>query len=77
MRAFGEPNEGRVVIHLEHDAEEASRVYNLIACGRLQTENKDFLPLPFRGQFLFKLPDRPRPVPMRPPPRRSRKEGRA
>lgn len=64
MRVFGEPKEGRVVIELEHDAEEASCVYNLIACGRLQTENKDFLPLPFRGQFLFKLPDRPRPVPI-------------
>lgn len=64
MRVTSQPGEGRVVVQLENDAEEASYVYDLVQSGRLQVENKDTLPLPFRGQFLFKLPDRPRPIPI-------------
>jgi hypothetical protein len=30
--------------------------------AELQVENKETLPLPFRGPFLFKLPDLPRPI---------------
>src|SRR5258708_11737469 len=57
-----EPREHRVTVRLDNDAEEASFVYDLVVSGRLQVENKDNLPLPFRGQFLFKLPDLPRPI---------------
>ncbi len=34
----------------------------LLESGRLLTDRKDTLPLPFRGSFQFKLPDRPRPI---------------
>src|SRR5258708_6111976 len=57
-----EPREHRITVRLDNDAEEASFVYDLVASGRLQVENKEMLPLPFRGQFLFKLPDLPRPL---------------
>lgn len=62
MQVSSDPREWRVTIRLENDAEEASYVYDLVQSGRLQVENKEHLPLPFRGQFLFKLPQRPRPV---------------
>jgi hypothetical protein len=62
MRVFSEPSEWRVVIHMDQDAEEASYVYDLVASGRLEVENKEHLPLPFRGAFGFKVPARPRPV---------------
>ena len=51
-------------IRLGNDSEEASYVYDLMQSGRLLVENKEVLPLPFRGQFLFKLPARPRPLPI-------------
>lgn len=51
-------------IRLGNDSEEASYVYDLMQSGRLLVENKELLPLPFRGQFLFKLPARPRPIPI-------------
>ncbi len=53
-----------MLVQLENDAEEASYVYDLVQSGRLQVENTEYLPLPFRGQFLFKLPNRPRPIPV-------------
>jgi hypothetical protein len=62
MRVAADPDEWRVVIRLDHDAEEASLVYDLVHSGRLLLETPDILPLPFRGQFLFKLPERPRPI---------------
>lgn len=62
MKVAAEPQEWRVVVRLDNDAEEASYVYDLVQSGRLLAENKERLPLPFRGQFLFKLPDRPRPI---------------
>lgn len=62
MKVFSEPAEWRVVIHMNQDAEEASYVYDLVASGRLEVENKEYLPLPFRGSFGFKLPSRPRPI---------------
>ncbi len=62
MQVSSQPKEWRVLIRLDNDAEEASYVYDLVQSGRLQVENKEYLPLPFRGQFLFKLPNRPRPI---------------
>lgn len=62
MRVKSEPKEWRVVVRLENDAEEASFVYDLVRSGRILLDNKEYLPLPFRGQFLFKLPERPRPI---------------
>src|SRR5258708_7760662 len=62
MRVSLEKSENRVVIRLDTEAEEASYAYDLIQSGRLLTERKDTLPLPFRGTFQFKLPDRPRPI---------------
>jgi hypothetical protein len=62
MKVFAEPKDGRVLVRLENDAEEATFAYDLVESGRLLVENKENLPLPFRGQFLFKLPERPRPV---------------
>lgn len=62
MQVTSQPKEWRVLVRLDNDAEEASYVYDLVQSGRLQVENKDHLPLPFHGQFLFKLPDRPRPI---------------
>ena len=54
--------ESQVIVQMDNDAEEASFVYDLVRSGRLQAEDRDSLPLPFRGQFLFKLPERPRPI---------------
>jgi hypothetical protein len=62
MQVTSQPSEWRVVVHLDNDAEEASYVYDLIHSGRLQMENKETLPLPFRGAFLIKLPERARPL---------------
>jgi hypothetical protein len=62
MQVTSQPKEWRVRVQLESEAEEASYVYDLVQSGRLQVENKEYLPLPFRGQHLFKLPDRPRPI---------------
>ncbi len=64
MRVASEPKEWRVVVHLDNDAQEASYVYDLVQSGRLLVEDKDRLPLPFRGQFLFKLPNLPRAIPI-------------
>jgi hypothetical protein len=60
MQVTAQPQEWRVVVELENDAEEASYVYDLVKSGRLMVDNSQNLPLPFRGQFLFKLPERPR-----------------
>ncbi len=62
MHIRSEPDQGWVAIRLDNDAEEASYVYDLVQSGRLLVENKENLPLPFRGQFLFKLPQLPRPI---------------
>ena len=64
MRVTAHPADWNIVIQLENDAEEATYVYDLVHSGRLQVEDKERLPLPFRGDFLFKLPDRPRPIPI-------------
>ncbi len=64
MRVESDLADWRVVVYLDTDAEEASYAYDLVRSGRLQTETKDDLPLPFRGQFLFKLPERERPLPI-------------
>ena len=62
MRVTSQPSEWRVVVQLDNDAEEASYVYDLVQSGRLQMASKETLPLPFRGQYLFKLPTRPRAI---------------
>lgn len=62
MRVSSQPKEWRVEIRLENDAEEASYVYDLVQSGRLHVDDKERLPLPFRGQFLFKLRNLPRPI---------------
>lgn len=62
MQVTAQPSEWRVQVRLESDAEEASYVYDLVQSGRLLVEKKENLPLPFRGQFLFKLPERPRSI---------------
>lgn len=62
MQISIEPKDRRVLVRLENDAAEASFAYDLIQSGRLLVESKESLPLPFRGQFLFKLPERSRPV---------------
>lgn len=62
MQVSADAKEWRVVVRLDNDAEEATYVYDLVQSGRLEVENKEYLPLPFRGQFLFKLPERPRPI---------------
>lgn len=64
MKVSADPKQRRVLVLLENDAEEASFVYDLVQSGRLQVENPEHLPLPFRGQFLLKLPQRPRPIPI-------------
>ncbi|MGH2360809.1 MAG: hypothetical protein ACRDGM_09760 [bacterium] len=64
MEVRANSKEWRVEIRLGSDSEEASYVYDLMQSGRLLVENKELLPLPFRGQFLFKLPARPRPIPI-------------
>ena len=58
------PAESRVEVKLQTDNEEASFVYDLLKSGRLLVDSPDIMPLPFRGQFLFKLPQRARPVPL-------------
>lgn len=63
MRVESDRGEWRVVVHLDSDVEEASYAYDLVQSGRLRVET-DNLPLPFRGQFLFKLPERARPLPI-------------
>ncbi len=62
MQVTAETKEWRVVVRLDSEVEEASYVYDLVQSGRLQVSEKDRLPLPFRGQFLFKLPAHPRPI---------------
>lgn len=64
MKVLSDAKEWRVTVHLDNDAQEAGYVYDLIQSGRLLVEDKETLPLPFRGQFLFKLPERPRPIPI-------------
>lgn len=64
MEVSARAGDWQVVVRLENDAEEASYVYDLIQSGRLLLDNREYLPLPFRGQFLFKLPERPRPIPI-------------
>src|SRR5262245_50625512 len=62
MNVLAQPAESRVAVRLSNEADEASYVYDLVRSGRLQVEDAERLPLPFRGAFLFKLPDHPRPV---------------
>src|SRR5579859_1890850 len=62
MQVTSQPSEWRVLVQLDNDAEEATYVYDLIHSGRLQVDKKESLPLPFHGQYLFKLPDLPRPI---------------
>ncbi len=64
MQVTSQPSEWRVVVQLDNDAEEASYAYDLVQSGRLEVASKETLPLPFRGQFLFKLPNLPRPIPI-------------
>jgi hypothetical protein len=64
MKVSSDVREWRVTVHVEHDAEEATFVYDLIQSDRLLVANKEKLPLPFRGEFLVKLPQRPRPIPV-------------
>jgi hypothetical protein len=64
MKVSSDLREWRVSVHVDHDAEEATFVYDLIQSERLLVADKDKLPLPFRGQFLFKLPERSRPIPI-------------
>jgi hypothetical protein len=62
MQVEIQTKEWRVAVRLDNDAEEACYVYDLVQSGRILIDNKEYLPLPFRGQFLMKLPERPRPV---------------
>lgn len=62
MRVTSDAKEWQVVVRLDNTAEEPAYVYDLVESGRLQVENREYLPLPFRGRFLFKLPERPRPI---------------
>ena len=62
MQVTSQPDEWQVVVQLEDDAEEASYVYDLVRSGRLLVEASERLPLPFRGQFLFRLPRLPQPI---------------
>ena len=55
-------HENRVEVLLQDDVEEAHYAYDLVQSGRLITDDKDRLPLPLRGQFLFKIPQDPRPL---------------
>lgn len=64
MEVHSRPRERWVEVLLADDCEEARFVYDLMASGRLDEEAGQ-LPLPFRGSFLFKLPNRPRPVGIR------------
>ncbi len=62
MEVAANASEWRVEIRLENDIAEAAYVYDLMRSGRLVGETEDRLPLPFRGQFLFKLPQHARPI---------------
>ena len=62
MQVSSNTKEWRVEVRLRDDCEEATYVYDLMHSGRLMVDNKDVLPLPFRGQFLFKVPQFPRPL---------------
>ncbi len=53
-----------VEVVVADDCEEARFVYDLVAAQRL-ADPPEQLPLPFRGQFLFRLPRRPRPAGIR------------
>ncbi len=64
MEVHARPRERWVEVLLADDCEEAQFAYDLMQSGRL-AEATEELPLPFRGQFLFKLPNRPRPVGIR------------
>ncbi|MGH9603924.1 MAG: hypothetical protein ACRD24_16210, partial [Terriglobales bacterium] len=64
MEVRPRPRERWVEVLLADDCEEARFVYDMMKSGRLADGPQD-LPLPFRGQFLFKLPNRPRPVGIR------------
>ncbi len=64
MEVRANPRENRVEVLLKDDVEEARYAYDLVQSGRLMTDKKDELPLPLRGQFLFKLPEDPRPIPL-------------
>jgi hypothetical protein len=52
----------RVEVRLKDDVEEASFAYDLVASKRLLLDDPNMLPLPFRGQFLFKVPEHARPL---------------
>ena len=62
MEVRANARENRVEVLLQDDVEEARYAYDLMHSGRLITDSKDTLPLPLRGQFLFKLPQDPRPI---------------
>lgn len=62
MQISADSKEPRVTVLLDDAAEEAALVYDLMQSGRLLSPQRDQLPLPFRGQFLFKLPARPHSV---------------
>ena len=62
MQISVRPTESRVEVKLQTETEEATFVGDLLQSGRLQVDKPDIMPLPFRGQFLFKLPHRARPV---------------
>jgi hypothetical protein len=62
MRITLDKAENKVSVALDTDAEEACYVYDLMQSGRLLLDRPDTMPLPFRGQFLFKLPARGRPI---------------
>ena len=62
MEVRANAREHRVEVLLQNDVEEARYAYDLVQSGRLLTDKKDELPLPLRGQFLFKLPEDPRPI---------------
>lgn len=62
MEVRANVRENRVEVLLQDDVEEARYAYDLVQSGRLMTDKKDQLPLPLRGQFLFKLPQDPRPL---------------
>ncbi len=64
MEVRSSPRERWVEVLLADDCEEARFVYDLMASERL-AEGTEQLPLPFRGQFLFRLPHRARLVGIR------------
>ncbi len=62
MELAASAGERRVEVRLTSDTEEAELAYRLIQSGRLHVDDPNVLPLPFRGQFLFKLPAHARPI---------------